>query len=380
MPTRIAVSFYQGSRGIFRILCLRKRGRCIAVGYSLWHSFCFWLPWGGDQPFALAKGQGVPFIFIFQALPMIVVMGAISMLLFHWGVLPWVVRGLARGAQKGWNIGGALATAMAAKLFLGQTDGPLLVKPYLARFSSNELFSVMTAGMATTSVVLFALYNALLGKVMGNEAAWTHLVTSAVINIPASLMMAEIMVPHRGDLTQGEAKSPYNFVNSMEAIAQGTLDGWTMMGAIGALLISALAFVYIGDRLVGGVTLWILGQSISLDALVGTLCAPFAWCLGIPWTEALQCGAFLAKKWVLNEVVALMDVSHSAGSISGRSLAILTYSICGFGNLSSIAIQIGGFSSLIPTRKEDIVTLAPWALLAGSLAGGISSALVSLMI
>lgn len=344
-------------------------------------SFVFGYVGGGAPPFVVDTQKGSTFIFMFQALPMIVVLSAISMLLFHWRILPAIVKCISGIAQKLWKIGGALSTAMAAKLFFGQTDAPLLVRPYLAEFSRNELFSVMTAGMATTSMTLFVLFTTLLEKSLGGSQALTHIVASTVINIPASLAIAELLIPERNKVTQGKLKTPYAFTSSMQAIAQGTTDGWTIMWSIGAMLIVAFAFVEIVNVSLGFVTSNLFGTSIQLETILGYLLWPLIWCMGIPPKDAFMASSLLSVKIIFNEVVAFVKASGlSAKEISPRSLSILTYALCSFGNISSIAIQVAGFGEMIPMRKLEIDSLVPRALFASLLAGVLSSALVSLVI
>ena len=222
-------------------------------------SFVFGYIGGGTLPFEVTNPQGTPFVFMFQALPMIVVMSALSMLLFHWGILPWIVRKISVIARKVGCIGGALATAMCAKIFLGQMDTPLLVKPYLHRFSRHELFSMMTVGMATTSLALFSLYTSLLDPVIGNTQALRHILTSAIINIPASLIIAELMIPGQ-DMTQGEAKNPYTFNSAMQAISQGTTEGWHIMWVVGAMILVSLSLVALVNSILGSLGQWSIGS------------------------------------------------------------------------------------------------------------------------
>lgn len=372
--------------GLFLIVPgIRKGFHILSHGFEVFSqaaragtAFVFGYLGGDTPPFLLAEDKGSTFIFMFQALPMIVVMGALSMLLFHWKILPLVMRSLSQGAQKLWSIGGALATAMAAKLFLGQSDTPLLIRPYLSHLSRNELFSIMTAGMATASASIFALYATLMDKSLGFSHAMTHILVATVVNIPSSLIIAELLIPEEHPMTQGQLASPYTFSNSMEAIAQGTQEGWNVMWGVGAILIVSLTFVKLVNIGLSFLTSLILDQALSLETVLGYLFRPWMWAIGIPSEEALPAGSLLAIKIIFNEVIAFAHI-RSLTTLSPRSLSILIYSLLGFGNLSSIGIQVAGLSSLVPERRKEIGALAPRALGASLLAGSLNSALLSLI-
>jgi CNT family concentrative nucleoside transporter len=359
---------------------LAKGAQALNQALSKGTGFVFGYLGGAQLPFEL-NGKGTAFIFIFQALPMIVLMSAISMLLFHWRILPFMVRHISKVAEKTWCIGGALATGMAAKLFFGQTDAPLLIRPYIEKFSRNELFSMMTTGMATMSAALFILCTIFLEKFLGYSQALGHILTAAVINIPAALIMAELLIPENKHTTKGTLKCPYTFTNAMEAISQGTSDGWAIMWSIAAIIIVALAFVEIANMSFMHISAFFVGHAVPLQNFLGYVFWPFAWCIGIGAKEALTAGYILSLKIIFNEIVALSHVAQlPLSAISAKNIGILVYSTCGFGNVSSIAIQIAGFGLIAPTRKSEIISLAPKALAASVLAGGLSSALMSLMI
>lgn len=341
-------------------------------------SFVFGYLGGGPTPFTVSAGE-FSFIFIFQALPLIAVVGALSMLLFHWGILNAFVRLLSYGIKPLFRIGGVLSTAMAAKLFLGQTDAPLLIRPYLSKLSRNEWFSIMVAGMATGSASLFALYASFLQSAMSSSLAISHVVTAAVVNIPAALLIAEIMYPEKDSLTQGTYQNPYSFHNSMDAVAKGALDGWTVMWSVAAMLVVSVALVSLLNRGIGFIG-WFLGNDqVTFQGLLGQCMRPFVWAMGISWDESFAAGQIMGVKIALNEVVALARVPALSGQLQSHTLEILSYSLCSFGNFSSIAIQIGGFSVMAPDRKKEIAVLASRALLASLLAGGLSSSLCALL-
>jgi CNT family concentrative nucleoside transporter len=344
-------------------------------------SFVFGYVGGGEPPFVVASGKGSFFILLFQALPMVVVMGAISMILFHTGILPTMIRGISRVMEKTKMIGGGLATALAGKIFLGQTDTPLLVRPYLEHFSTNELLTLMTAGMATSASTIFVLFSRALSPIMDQDSVLVHLATAAFINIMASLVIAEFMRPQKGTFTSGACENPYVFHSIMQAIARGATDGWTIMMMIAAMMIASIALVDIANGMFGYLTHLISGVTLTVQQVLGYVFAPFAWCMGISWSECVSVGSILAEKTVINEWVAITNlVGGTYGVLSPRTLSIVLYSLCAFSNLSSIGIVIACMGALAPSRMAEIVQLAPLSLMAGLLAGALSSALVSLMV
>lgn len=342
--------------------------------------FVFGYLGGGDVPFAIKEGAGTfTFILMFQALPMIMVISALSMLLFHWGVLQFIIKGISVVTQRVLHIGGALGACSAAKVFFGQETVPLLVRPYLAHFSRNELFSVMAAGMATTSMTLMVLYGSFLEKLIDGSPI-THILTSSIINVPAALMIAELMVPARGKLTSGQLVVPYEFNGAMQAVSQGTEDGLKLVWGIAANLVVVLAIVFIINKIIGSVSLMTIGRAITMQEIFGYLFFPVAWLIGIPASEAASAGGLLATKTVLNEIAAMIDLAKMpAGTLSSNSVIIMTYALCGFANFSSIAIQLGSIGSLIPERRKELMELCPKALIAGTMASCLSGALISII-
>ncbi len=346
-------------------------------------SFVFGYIGGAPAPFMPIQGKGSPFILLFQALPTIVVMGSVSMILFHTGLLPRMVRGISKGVAKTKLIGGGLATALAGKLFLGQSDTPLLVRPYLQNFSKNELFTLITAGMATSVSTIFVLYSQLLSGVnaMNQDTILVHLMASAVTNILASLIIAEYIMPEGKNLTNGECENPYVFQTIMQAITRGATDGWNIMMMIAATMLALVALVDIANHALGSITQLILNQKMTIQSLLGYVFSPLSWCMGISWSDGLTVGSILGEKTLLNEWVAIANISQGMyGPLSPRTLAILLPSLCAFSNISSIGIQIACLGALAPSRMQDIVHMCSWALVASVLAGALSSAVVSIIV
>ncbi len=344
--------------------------------------FVFGYVGGADVPFvlnpeAMAKGA-TPFVFAFQPLAMIMVVSALAMLLFHWGILPIMVRGFSKVLKKTMNIGGALGVCSAAKIFLGQTDAPLLIRPYLAKFSRSELFTVMVAGMATTSASIIALYASILEGTMSNPIQ--HILTASVISIPAAITLSRVIVPHEGEHTSGDLVLPYKFSGAMDAVAQGATDGMKLFLSIIAMIVVALALVALADMILDAALPGFGGEAITLKRIFGYVMAPVAWLMGIPWSEATIAGGILGTKTALNELVAFITLANTPqDSLSDHSNVIMTYALCGFANLSSIGIQIGGLGAMVPERRTEIISLGFKALIAGTLASCMSGTLAGIL-
>lgn len=338
--------------------------------------FVFGYLGGADLPFTLKTGCS-SFVFAFHALPMIIVISSISMLLFHWKVLPFIVRIFSWGLNKTLHVGGALGVCCAAKIFLGQTDAPLLVRPYLEKISKSELFTIMTAGMATTSATIMVLYGTILENVIANPVS--HILTASIISIPAAITISRILVPHDGMDTTGEMVIPYTFSGSMDAVSQGAMDGMKLFLNIIAVLIVALALVALVNSMLS--LLPSMGSGpLKLQTIFGWLMAPVTWLMGIPWEEASIAGHLLGTKTVLNEVVAFISLADlPKEALSPTTNLIMTYALCGFANFSSIGIQIGGIGTMAPSRRPEIIQLGFRALIAGTIASCLSGTIVGLL-
>lgn len=338
--------------------------------------FVFGYLGGGDCPFVLKDGLS-PFIFAFQPLPMVMVVSALSMLLFHWNILPFLVKLFSLSLRKGLRIGGALGVCCAAKVFLGQTEAPLLIRPYLKKLSRSELFTVMTAGMATTSATIMVLYGTILEGVLSNPIS--HVLTASIISIPSAIIISRVMVPQEGEGTEGDLVMPYEFSGSMDAVSRGASDGLKMFLTIIAMLIVMIALVKLVN-LILGVLPPFGGEALSLQRILGYCFAPIAWLMGISWDSALAAGNLLGTKTALNEVIAFIDFSKlPEAALTPKAKVIMLYALCGFANVSSIGIQIGTFSTLAPERREEVIQLGVRALLAGTLSSCLSGALVGIL-
>jgi CNT family concentrative nucleoside transporter len=331
---------------------------------------------GGPAPFAVSQPQH-SFILAFQALPLILVISALSRLLYHWGVLQWVVRWIGRGLQVLLGVSAPVGISAAANIFVGMVEAPLLVRPYLAQMSRGGLFATMTVGMAGVAGTVLALYAAILEPVLPGAAG--HLIVASVISVPAALMLAELMVPQGID---ADASGPADILiddppqSSMDAVAQGTREGIELVVNVTAMLIVIIALVALANQLLA-----VLGRpfglGVTLEQMLGWVCAPLAWLIGIPWSESIAVGSLLGVKTVLNELVAYLQLAGGAGEgLSPRSRLIVTYALCGFANLGSLGILIGGMVAMVPTRRAEIVSLGARTLVSGTLATLMTAAVV----
>ena len=339
-------------------------------------SFVFGYIGSSDLPFH-AKEDANTFSLTFQALPMVFVVSALSMLFFYWGILPALVKCFSWLLKRSMNVGGALGVCSAAKVFLGQTEAPLLIRPYLKNLSKSEIFTVMTLGMATTSGTIMALYAAILDGVIPNVLA--HILTASIISIPAALTISRILIPQTDTHTDGNLVMPYKFRNSMDALAQGTSDAIKLFINIVAMLIVFVALVALLNRVLGALP-DIGGEPITMERILGIIVSPLTWLMGVHWDEAKIAGSLLGTKTVLNEIYAFQQLAEQpAQALSSHTRVIMIYALCGFANLSSLGIQIGGLGVLVPERREDIIELGFKAVLAGSLSTMLSGTIMGLL-
>jgi CNT family concentrative nucleoside transporter len=327
-------------------------------------SFVFGYVGGGPLPFAESY-PGSSFILAFQALPMVLLMSALSSLLFYWKVLPVVVRAFAWCLRKTMGVGGAEGLANSVNVFVGMVEAPLFIRPYLDRMTRSELFSVMTCGMANIAGTVMALYASILGNRVPD--AMGHILVASLLSLPASITIARIMIPETGEATAGEMTAPETATSSMDAVTKGTLEGVHLMVNIIGMLIVLVALVTLVN-LIFGLLPDVAGSPVSLQRLAGLVMAPVCWLMGVPWSEASAAGALMGTKTVLNELIAYLDMSRlPAGTLSPRSLLIMTYALCGFANPGSLGIMIGGMSTMAPGRRTEIVELGLRSIVSGTL-------------
>jgi concentrative nucleoside transporter, CNT family len=339
--------------------------------------FVFGYLGGGDLPFAETK-PGASFVFAFRALPLVLVISALSTLLFYWGVLQRIVQGVAWVLRRSVGVGGALGLGAAVHIFVGHIEGPLLIRPYLARLQRGELFALMSCGMAGIAGTVMVLYASLVGSVIPNALA--NILIAAVISTPAALAMAALMVPFSPDRSaavQLQIDDPP--ASSLDAIAKGTRDGIGFLLNIVAMLIVAIAVVSLVNAALGLLP-DLFGAPLTLQRLFAYAFQPVMWLIGIPGPETAAAAALMGTKTVLNEFIAYVDLAHlPAEALGPRSRLIMTYAMCGFANFGSLGILIGGMGAMVPERRAEIVALGLRSILSGTLATCMSGAIVGLL-
>ena len=326
--------------------------------------------------------------FAFQVLPTIVFFASLTAILYHYGILQFVVKMVSKGIQKLLGTSGAETLSVVSNIFVGQTEAPLVIKPFIEKMTKSELMVVMTGGMATIAGGVMAAYVAMLGtpfaEANGLEIAVAQqlfaerLLGASLMAAPAALVIAKILIPEDGEpVTKGEVSMHVEKTdaNGIDAAATGAGVGLKLALNVGAMLLAFIALLAMFNGILGwgsdlfGITS-LLGESLTIEMLLGWVFAPIAWLIGVPWADAVNMGSMLGTKIVLNEFVAYLQLAEevSAANISPKTIAMATFALCGFANFSSIAIQIGGIGGLAPSRKSDLAKFGIKAVFAGTLA------------
>ncbi|MGH8171722.1 MAG: NupC/NupG family nucleoside CNT transporter, partial [Rhodanobacteraceae bacterium] len=330
------------------------------------------------------------FVFAVQVLPTIIFFASLTGVLYHLGIMQKIVKGMAWVITRVMNVSGAETTSVCASVFIGQTEAPLTIKPYIERMTQSELMTVMIGGMAHIAGSVMAAYVGLLGgdDPVQKQFFAKHLLTASVMAAPATLMLAKILVPETQEpLTRGTVKLEVEktTANVIDAAATGAADGLRLALNVGAMLLAFIALIALINGPIqwlgsyawtdGGASIngWLTANAgrpveLSLQGIFGWILAPVAWLIGVPWQDATLVGSFIGEKVVINEFVAYVDMSKHLGELTRESQLIATYALCGFANFSSIAIQIGGIGGLAPNRRTDLARLGLRAVLGGSIA------------
>jgi CNT family concentrative nucleoside transporter len=412
---REALARFTGVLGILAVLLAawlgstnrgRIRWRTVAWGLSLQLLFAFLvlrfdfgqraMAWAGDVVNSMLActqaGTKVLFgalgtpntslgsIFAFQVLPTIIFISAFFAVLYHIGLMQIIIRGLAWVMLKTMRISGAESMNVAASIFMGQTEAPLTIRPFLAGATRSELMTIMTSGMAHVSGGIMAMYIA-----QGIEAR--HLLSAVIMTSPGTILMAKMLVPETDvPATEGRVVIPedeeHKEENLIGAIARGTIDGGKLAMNVAIMLISFLALVALLDNLLGWVHIhnglhWIPG---SLGEILGFVFAPVAWLIGVPWRDCGIIGNLLGTRMALNEVIAYIALGTHKATLDPRSFTIATFALCGFANLGSIGMQIGGIGALVPERRNELARLGVRAMLAGTMANLISASIAGMFL
>ena len=319
----------------------------------------------------LANQDTLGFIFAIQVLPVIVFFSALVAVLYHLGIMDWIIRILGGGLQKLLKTSRTESLSATANIFVGQTEAPLIVKPFIATMTKSELFAVMVGGLATVAGSVMAGY-----VIIGVELK--YLIAASFMAAPGGFLMAKMIVPETetpkdtlADLDDIEDKP----VNVIDAAASGAANGMHLALNVGAMLLAFVALIALLNGLLGGIGGWFDYPTLTLQEILGYIFAPVAWLLGVPWNEAIIAGSFIGQKLVVNEFVAYLDFINYRDTLSAHTQAIVTFALCGFANLSSIAILLGGLGGMAPSRRKDIARLGLRAVLAGSMANLMSAAI-----
>jgi CNT family concentrative nucleoside transporter len=326
------------------------------------------------------KSKGVGFVFAFQVLPTIIFFSSLMSVLYHMGLMQKIVQGMAWIMAKTMRVSGAEAISVAANVFIGQTEAPLVVRPYVSPMTKSELLTLMVGGMATIAGGVLAAYVSLLG---GTDPAQQlfyakHLLSASIMAAPATIVIAKILIPEREvSKTMGQVKVMVekSSANIIDAAATGAADGLRLALNVAGMLLAFIALIYMFNWVLTGVLtdllgITIKGDPVTLEILLGYLLSPIAWIIGVPWQDAVTVGSLIGQKVVLNEFIAYLNLSQiiPTGILSQKAVIISTYALCGFANFSSIAIQIGGIGGIAPDRRADLAKFGLRAVLGGSLA------------
>jgi concentrative nucleoside transporter, CNT family len=321
---------------------------------------------GGAQPYPV-ENQGALFTFAFNVLPLVIVISALSALLWHWRILKWLTLGFGFLFQRTMGLGGASALAVAANIFLGMVETPLVIRAYLDKLSRSEIFLMMVVGLGTVAGSTMVAYATILSPVLTNAAG--HVLVASVVSAPAAVLLARIIIPEKPG--EGGENANYSsalkYDSAIDAIVKGTADGLMVVLNISAVLITFVAFVALVNVILGN--FWLGGEALSVERILGVLFAPIAWLTGVQWSEASQAGWLLGVKLTLTEFVAFIELGKIAPeAMSERTRMLMTYALCGFANIGSVGITVTGLSVLLPERRQEVLGLVWKALLGGFLA------------
>ena len=343
-------------------------------------SYMFGYLGGAPLPFELAQGTEAPVIIAFQILPLVIVFSALAALLWHWGVLRWLVDGLSFLLRRTLRVSGVVGLSGGANMFLGVVESPLVVRAYFARMSRADLFQVMVLAMATISGAILILYATTLSRTVPDAVG--HMISASLISLPAALLIAKLMVPGAAS-AEGEepdaGSQGLKFESSIDAIIKGTMDGMQLFLAVIAVIIVVFALVSLADQLLALLPM-VDGEPLSLKRTFGWLFSPLMWLIGVPWAEAQAAGSLMGTKAILNEYVAYLELAALPPStFAPRSLLIVTYALCGVANLASIGLLVSTIGTLCPERRAEVAGLGVRSWIAGNMATAMTGAWIGLI-
>ncbi len=340
-------------------------------------SYMFGYLGGGSIPFETKEGAGT-LIVAFEILPIILVMAALSAILWHWRLLPKAIKGLSFTLERSLNVSGAVGLGVGANFFLGVVESPLIIRAYIAQMNRTELFMVMVAGLSTVSGAVLVLYASVIEGVVSDATG--HILTASLISLPASLLFAKIIVP--GDsLTEATSfDQSIRYDSTLDALVRGVEDGLKVFLSVMAMLLVIFALVFIMNEFLG-IFPNVYGEPLTVNRMLGWIFAPIVLAFGIPIEEAYVAGQLMGTKAVLNEFIAYQQLSGlTSEDLSPKSAVIMTYALCGFANLASIGLQIATFGALAPSKRAEVASLGWRAWIAGNLATGATAAVASIVL
>ena len=361
------------------LLLLNRLAAALQDATDTGTGFVFGYLAGSNLPFP-EPHPGAGFILAFKALPLVLVISALGALLFYWGVLQRVTAAFAWLLRRSMGLNGALALGAAVHIFVGMVEAPLLVRPYLARMQRGELFALMTCGMAGVAGTVMVIYATVLGSVIPD--ALSAILVASVISTPAGLAIAALMVPFEPEASEagGELTTTEQPVGILDALVKGTMDGVAPLVGIAVILIVAVTLVALANGVLGHLPPF-GGVPVTLQRLLAYPFRPVVWLIGVPWNEAPTAAELLGTKTILNEFVAYLNLAALPPDALGpRARVAMTYALCGFANLGSVGILVGGVGAMIPERREEVVELGTRSLISGTLATLTSGALACLLI
>ena len=333
-------------------------------------------PLVSDKMFEVFAGNG--FVFALKVLPVIIFFASLMSVLYHLNIMQWIIRIFGGALQKMLGTSRTESMSAAANIFVGQTEAPLVVKPYIAGMTSSELFAIMAGGLASVAGAVLAGYAS-----MG--ISLDYLIAASFMAAPGGLLMAKILVPETQKINDvkeqkiaEEIEEEVEAANVIDAAAIGASSGLSLAMNVGAMLLAFIALIALLNMMLGGIGGWFGHPDITMQMILGYLFSPIAYIIGIPWSEAVQAGSLLGQKLVLNEFVAYVDFIANKELFSEHSIAVITVALCGFANLSSIAILLGGLGILAPSRRQEIARFGLLAVLAGTLSNFMSATLVGI--
>jgi CNT family concentrative nucleoside transporter len=339
-------------------------------------SFIYGFLGGGPTPFAVTQPANMINL-AFGVLPLIIVISSLSAILWYWRILPAIVGVMALLLKRSMGLGGAVGLSAAATVFLGNVEGQLVIRPYLGRLNRTELFVLMTVGLSVIAGTVFVLYATLLQNVL--PGALGQLLVASMMSLPGGILIARIMVPGPADTDLKDKDATIKYHSTMDAMSRGTEDGLKIYLQVVAMLIVMTALTALVNIILSGLPP-VFGAPLTVERILGWLFAPMVWLYGVPWNQAATAGSLAGIKVVLTELIAYVRMAAlPPGTLDPRATQIMVYAMCGFGNLASVGILIGGMSAIIPERRQEIVSLAMKALVSGTLASGLTGAMIGLL-